>query len=431
MALKVVIIGNGITGITTARHIRKLSNAHITVISDETAYFFSRTALMYVYMGHLKFEHTQPYENWFWKKNKINLLQARVDKVDFLHKKILLNDASFLDYDKLIIATGSQPRTVDVPGQHLKGVQGLYHKQDVELMEKNTAGIRKAVIIGGGLIGIEMAEMLHSRNIAVDFLIREQHYWASVLPIPEATMISKHIAEYHINLHPQTELKEIIGDKNGAVKSIITSDNTEIECQFVGITIGVQPNVNFLKNSEIAIDKGILVNDFLETNIADVYAAGDCAQFTHPRYKHPAIEQLWYTGKMQGEALAQTICGHKTMYNRGVWFNSAKFLAIEYQTYGAMFNTPAKGDTTFYWEHPKGKIAMRANFNASNFTLTGFNFMGIRFRQAVAENWIIAQKNIWEVMENLDVGFFDPEFFTNHNQPILTKFLQQYPKPIA
>ncbi len=431
MTLKVVIIGNGITGITAARHIRKLSDAHITVISDEAAYFFSRTALMYVYMGHLKFEHTQPYENWFWKKNKINLVQARVDKVDFVHKKVMLNNASFLVYDKLIIATGSTPKTMDVPGQHLKGVQGLYSKQDVELMEHNTAGINKAVIVGGGLIGIEMAEMLHSRNIAVDFLIREQYYWASVLPTPEAKMISQHIAQYHINLIPKTELKEITGDNNRAVKSIITSNGTEIECQFVGITIGVQPNVAFLKNTEINIDKGILVNQYLETNITDVYAAGDCAQFMHPKYKHPAIEQLWYTGKMQGEALAQTVCGQKTKYNRGVWFNSAKFLAIEYQTYGTLFNTPAEGDTTFYWQHAKHNIAFRVNFNASNFTVTGFNFIGMRFRQTVAENWIIQQKNIWDVMENLPQGFFDPEFFTNYHKPILQQFLKQYPKPIA
>jgi len=428
MALKIVIIGNGITGITAARNIRKLSDAHITVISDEGEYFFSRTALMYVYMGHLKFEHTQPYENWFWKKNKINLLKQRVVNVDFSHKKVNLSNDDYLNYDKLIIATGSKPKILDVPGKHLKGVQNLYSKQDVELMEINTVGVRKAVVVGGGLTGIEMAEMLHSRNIKVDLLIREQNYWASVLPLTEAKMISDHIRSYHINLYPLTEIKEIIGDENGTVKSIITSNDEEINCQFVGITVGVQPNVSFLKNSEINIDKGILVNEFLETNIKDVYAAGDCAQFSNPKYKHPAIEQLWYTGKMQGEALAQTICGQKTVYNRGVWFNSAKFLAIEYQTYGNMFNQPADDENTFYWQHEKNNIAMRVNFNASNFTLVGFNFLGIRFKQVIAEDWILQQKNIWEVMENLQVGFFDPEFFKNPHKEILKQFLHQYPK---
>ncbi|MDX1327297.1 MAG: FAD/NAD(P)-binding oxidoreductase, partial [Arenibacter sp.] len=85
----IVIIGNGISGITAARHIRKLSDKKITVISNENAYFFSRTALMYVYMGHMKFEHTQPYENWFWKKNRIELLTAYVERVDTENKKLI------------------------------------------------------------------------------------------------------------------------------------------------------------------------------------------------------------------------------------------------------------------------------------------------------------------------------------------------------
>ncbi len=426
--MKVVIIGNGITGITTARHIRKLSNADITVISAETEHFFSRTALMYVYMGHLKFEHTKPYEDWFWQKNKINLVQARVDSIDFEHKNLSLNTGAFLPYDKLIIATGATPNTFGCPGENLIGVQGLYSKQDLDLMLQNTHGISKAVIVGGGLIGIEMAEMLRSRGIEVDFLIREQHYWASVLPLLEAEIIGRHIAQHHINILPNTQLQQIIGNQNGCVKGIITQNGDKIDCQFVGITIGVKPNIGFLKNNQIYTDRGVLVNDFLQTNIPDVYAAGDCAQFINPKPQHPAVEQLWYTGKMQAEALAQTICGKPTTYQRGVWFNSAKFLDIEYQTYGLMFNKPALEDDTFYWEHPKGKIAMRANFNRTNFSLTGFNFMGMRYRQAIAEQWIINKTPITEVMQNLESGFFDPEFFDNNYPEILNEFKNQYPK---
>jgi NADPH-dependent 2,4-dienoyl-CoA reductase/sulfur reductase-like enzyme len=308
----------------------------------------------------------------------------------------------------------------------LKGVQGLYSKQDLELMEENTAGISKAVIVGGGLIGIEMAEMLRSRNIAVDFLIREKNYWSSVLPTEESEMVSRHIKEHHINLITETELQEIIGDENGFVKDIITKEGKNIECQFVGLTVGVFPNVDFLRNTEFSIDKGILINEFFETNVSDVYSAGDCAQFLNPKEKHPAIEQLWYTGKMQGENLAQIICGNKIAYQRGIWFNSAKFLNIEYQTYGLMFKQPVDEDDTFYWEHLNGKIAMRANFNKTDFSLTGLNFMGMRFRQAVAEQWIIDKTPIFEVIKNLDKGFFDPEFYTNHHNAIKNTFTTQY-----
>ena len=152
----VVIIGNGIAGTTAARHIRKRSDDKITIISGETDHFFSRTALMYIYMGHMRYEHTKPYEDWFWAKNRLELKKGWVRSIDFQSKTLEL-DQEVLNYDSLILATGSKPNKFGWPGQDLKGVQGLYSFQDLELMEKNTQSIKEAVVVGGGLIGIEMA----------------------------------------------------------------------------------------------------------------------------------------------------------------------------------------------------------------------------------------------------------------------------------
>lgn len=426
--MKVVIIGNGIAGITTARHIRKQSDHEILVISSESEHFFSRTALMYIYMGHMKYEHTKPYEDWFWKKNRIDLKQAHVETIDFQSKNIKTSTQEIISYDKLVIATGSKSNKFGWPGQDLKGVQGLYSKQDVELMEENTKEITEAIIVGGGLIGIEMAEMLNSRGIKVNFLIREKEYWSNILPKEEALLVGRHIAEHHINLLTETEMKEIVSDENGRVKSIITTKGEEIPCQFVGLTAGVSPNVDFLKNTDLSIDRGVLVNEYLETNLPDVYALGDCAQFIQPKEKHPPVEQLWYTAKMQGKGLAKTICGEKTLYNRGIWFNSAKFLDIEYQTYGFMFKLPFEDEETFYWEHVKGKISVRANFKKETGEIVGFNFFGIRFRQVVADEWIRKGASISDCISNLDKGFFDPEFYKSYHQEIINSFNQQFPK---
>ena len=199
----IVIIGNGISGVTAARHIRKNSDKQITIISAETEYFFSRTALMYVYMGHMEFQHTQPYENWFWEKNNINLIQGFVTNIDTDNNSLTLKDNTILSYDKLIIATGSKPNKFGWPGQDLKGVMGMYHKQDLEQLEEfapNNEVCKRAVIVGGGLIGIELAEMLRSRNIPVTFLVREKSFWGGVLPSGESEMINRHIKEHHIDL---------------------------------------------------------------------------------------------------------------------------------------------------------------------------------------------------------------------------------------
>ncbi|PKR81804.1 hypothetical protein CW751_00240 [Brumimicrobium salinarum] len=116
----VVIIGNGIAGVTAARHIRKNSDKRITIISSESKYFFSRTALMYVYMRHMRFEDIQPYENDFWQKNRIDLIEDYVDEVNFEHKTLNLLQTPPIQYDQLILATGSQPNKFGWKGKITK-----------------------------------------------------------------------------------------------------------------------------------------------------------------------------------------------------------------------------------------------------------------------------------------------------------------------
>ena len=167
----VVIIGNGIAGITAARYIRKMSNRRITVISSETEFFFSRTALMYVYMGHLRWKDLKPYEDHFWRENEIELKLAHVRKVDPRLNSLIFDSGEQLDYDILILATGSVPRKLGCKGEDLQGVQGLVSKQDLELLERNSINCKKAVIVGGGLIGVELAEMLTTRKLDINFYL--------------------------------------------------------------------------------------------------------------------------------------------------------------------------------------------------------------------------------------------------------------------
>lgn len=423
--MNIVIIGNGITGITCARNIRKhSSDARITVISDESDYFFSRTALMYIYMGHMKFENTKPYEDWFWQKNRIELIKSYVTRIDTNLKYIELDSKNTLAYDKLIIASGSKPNYSGLNRGKIKGVQGLYSLQDLEEMSRNTLDINNAVVIGGGLIGIEMAEMLHSRKIPVTILVRERSYWNNVLPSEESKLISKHIIEHGIDIRFETEVKEFIPDEYGRIKAVKTDTDEIIRCEFAGVTIGVNPNIDFVKGSQLETDRGILVNEYLETNIPNVYAAGDCAQFRIPKTGHPAVEQLWYTGKLQAEALAQTVCGNKKPYNRGIWYNSAKFFDIEYQTYGQITSESDDYTESFYWEHTNGKLAFRVNFSKIDKCVKGFNFLGIRFRQVIAEDWIRNKRTIGYVIENLNQGWFNPEF----SKPYYHEIKQAFPQ---
>lgn len=428
--MKVIIIGNGISGTTAARYIRKLSDHDITIISSETEYFFSRTALMYIYMGHMRYEDTKPYENWFWDKNRINLKMAHVNQVDFKAKSVLLDTGESMAYDKLILATGSASNKFGWPGQDLDRVHGLYSFQDLEAMEKYSKNLDRAVIVGGGLIGIEMAEMFHSRHIPVTMLVREASFWNMVLPKEESAMINRHIIEQEIDLRLLTELKEIVDNGQGEAHQVITNTDEKIDCGFVGLTAGVHPNVGFLKDSGLEINRGIVVNENLETNIQDVYAIGDCASQSKPKPGRRPIEAIWYTGRMMGETVAYNVCGKKVAYDPGIWFNSAKFFDIEYQVYG---EAPAKFPEymeSIYWEHNDGKKAIRINYHSELGHVLGFNLMGIRYRHEVCEKWIREKTPVEAVLKNLGIANFDPEFYKEYDAELVAIYNKKTGKKI-
>ena len=278
-----------------------------------------------------------------------------------------------------------------------------------------------------GLIGIEMAEMLAYKKIPVTFLVRENGFWDNVLPKEESNLVGRHIREHHVDLRLETELKEILSDSSGRVRAVVTSKGEEISCEFAGLTAGVGPNVDFLRNTELKVNRGVKVDSFFQTNIPDVYAIGDCAEFENPpAADRRTIEQVWYTGRMHGETLAHNLRKTPVAYQPGIWFNSAKFFDIEYQTYGTVPPTwDEENVKSFYWEHSAGKVCFRMLMNPSG-QILGINNFGIRLRheffdQAIQEKW-----SGEKVIAKLDKANFDPEFFAPYYMEIQKAFKAQF-----
>lgn len=443
--MKIVIIGNGIAGVTAARHLRKLDEScQITLLSSESEHHFSRTALMYIYMGHLRYQDTVPYEADFWQKNRIELVFNRVESIDFMAKNCLLRQGESCRYDKLILATGSTPSFYGWQGQHLEGVQGLYSLQDLEKVEKNTfiegKKIKHAVVVGGGLIGIELAEMLHSKEIAVTMLIRENAYWSGVLPAEESEMVEQQLQKNGIKLLKNVNLERLI-DENGDNRvdalqySIIgvAGDEQKIATDLVGITTGVQPNIDFLRHNHAALahNKGILVDSFLQTSVPDVYAIGDCAELKTPETGRRAIEAVWYTGRMMGETVAYNVLGNPVRYSPRLWFNSAKFFDLEYQTYGNVPPKQTDGLSSLFWKNETSEKAVRIMYQTDNQAVVGFNTLGIRYRHEVCEKWILEKTPLEIVLQNLSLANFDPEFYKEYEAEIAAKYTAQTGKKIV
>ena len=427
MSRHLVIIGNGITGVTAARYVRKWRDDRITMVSDETDHFFSRTALMYLYMGHMRFPDIKPYEDAFWEKNRLDLRRGYVERIDPEARNLHFRDGGTLDYDVLLLATGAQSNKFGWPGQDLDGVQGLYGMPDLEAMERATAGINRAVVVGGGLIGIEMAEMLHSRHIPVTFLVREAGYMDYLLPPEESEIIHREIRRHHIDLRLGTELKEILPDAQGRTRAVVTSTGEEIPCQFVGLTVGVHPNIDLARASGVETNRGVLVNAFFETSVPGIYAAGDCAEFRDDGIGHRRIEQLWYSGRRHGKTVAQTLSGVRTAYDRGVFFNSAKFFTVEYQTYGDVPPTPREGEGTFVWQAEGKEALFRVAYALEDERVLGFNVMGLRLRHAVCERWILEKRTLPYVLAHLRDASFEPEFFRPFERDVLAAYNRRRP----
>lgn len=426
--MKIVILGNGIAGATAARFIRKRSDAELVMISDESLQPFSRTALMYVYMGHIPESATHLYEDWFWDKNRIQRVFGRVEKMDTAAKNLSLADGRQIAYDRLILATGSLPNRFGWPGQDLEGVQGLYHLQDLHAMERAShwlGGGRRAAVVGGGLIGIEMAEMFHSRQIPVTFLVREARFAPALLPPEESAMVGREIREHGIDLRLGVELDAILDDGQGRVGGVRTRQGELLDCAFVGLAAGVQPNVALARASGIECGQGVLVDDYLATSAPDVFAIGDCVQLRRPEPGRRPTEAVWYTARMMGQTVAASICGEKTAYRPGLWFNSAKFFNIEYQVYGNVGGSLPEGAASLYWQHPGGKKSIRIQYDAQSGAVTGFLLMGVRYRHEVCERWILERAGLAEVLPRLALANFDPEFYPQHEGHLLNAYQRQ------
>jgi len=405
--MHIVIIGNGISGVTAARHVRKLSaEAEITLVSGETREPYSRTALMYIYMGTLTQQHTWLYEERFWDENRIDRVFDHVRGVDTA-RHVLDLDGGELAYDRLLIASGSTPFVPPWPGHQLDGVQGLYHLGDLDRLEAATPQIDHGVVVGGGLIGVELAEMLRVRGKGVTFLAREERYMPLILVEEESALVADAIRQHGVDLRLGTEVAQIEGATQ--VEAVVTSDGDRIEADVVGVGTGVRPNVAWLDGSGLDIDRGVLVTDTLQTSDPHIYAAGDCAQLRQPPGAEPPTRPIWYTARLQGATAAFGLLGQPRVYAPSVFFNSAKFFDLEYQTYGHATGEPPAGEANWFLSNGHRSIRIQHRTDASQ-AVVGVASLGVRLRQDVCSRWVADGVSLADARRQLELADFDPEF---------------------
>ena len=409
-----VIIGNGVAGIEAAITIRERygpTEAKITVISKETDYFFSRTALMYAFMNTLDRKDMEPYERDFYPQQHIDLLRDEVTNLNADKRTITLKDNKPITYDKLLLAVGATPRQVPFKGiEHVKeGIVNFVSMQDLDECERLAWVHDEAVVVGGGLIGIELAESLHYHKLKTTFLVRESSYWPAALNEDEGLMVAKHIQHEGVDLRLEEEIAEIFADENGKLTHVLTNKGNEIPCQILGLCIGVVANCTWLKEvtTPPKIERSICVDRGFKTSLDHVYAAGDCLQMDIGQ-ERPLVETIWYSAKRHGRLAAQSMMGDAVHYDPPLFYNSSKFFEVEYTTVGQTVRLP-EGSYSDYRKVPDADITTRIIFNKDDHVI-GFNMIGSRWNHRIFEQWILERRGPDYIQEHLSEAQYDVEF---------------------
>lgn len=412
--MRYAIIGNGVAGATAALTLRaREPEAAITMISGESGHFFSRTALMYAFMDRMSLRDLEPYERNVWAKQNIRLVRDWVVDLDAARRSLQLQSGATLEYDRLLLATGSLARKADWPGLERvrDGVANFVTLQDLEQCERLTPSTREAVVIGGGLIGVELAECLVFHRRKVTFLVRSPWYWPGALAKEEAELVSEHIRRRGVDLRGSEEVAEVLADATGRVSAVRTKSGEEFACQLLGIAIGVVPAIDWLRKIKTPprLGRGIAIGTDFRTSLENLWAAGDCAEFEQG--DQAVVEQIWYSAKRQGELAAQSMLGDRIRYEPPIFYNSAMFFEIEYTSAG-MIGDPPAGARTFFWRIPGREASMR--IVAHNGAVAGVNMLGARWDHTFFERWISERRSLDYAIEHLREAQFDVEFGRVH-----------------
>ncbi len=434
--MKVVIIGNGLAGVTCALNVRKRQpTAEVTVIGKETDYFYSRTGLMYAFMNRLSRQDLEPFEREVYSKQRINLVRDQVVGIEPQARRVELRAQGYLSYDKLVLATGAIPAIYPWPGLEAEhqsntgqshresGVVHFVSMQDLDACEALTPTTKQAVVVGGGLIGIELAESLSFHGINVTFLVREQTFWPVALAAEESKIVFEEMRRHGIDVRLGEEISKVTKDSHGRVSNILTNRGSILSCQMLGICVGVKPDLRLLENKSHlpAVQRGILVDRSFRTSVPDIFACGDCAEvilhdphlsadFVNP--KRTLAELIWYSAKRQGEHAAKSLCGDALPYAPPLFFNSSKFFDIEYTTVGDA-QACAKENPALFLDRsgPKRAASLRIVYSSENEErVLAFNVLGGRADHEVLSRWIEERKTLKYCIAHLKEAQFDVEF---------------------
>jgi NAD(P)H-nitrite reductase large subunit len=323
-----IIIGNSAAGIACVEAIRqKDKESKIIVISDEDHPSYCRCLISYYLAGEVKEEKILYRPENFYKENNIELLlNKKVARVDPKKNRIICEDKSQLTYDSLLVATGASPKFPEIKGIKKRGVFGFRTIKDTKEIAGLVPVTKSACILGGGLIGLKAAYALKKRNIEVKVIVKSKQVLSQMLDFAAASILQKRLEENGIELVLGDDVTEVIG--NGDIKAVKLESGKALGCSLIVVGKGVLPNIDLVKDTEIKVSEGIIANNLMQTNIPNIYTAGDVCESFDLALGSYAVNALWPVAVEQGKICGSNMAGEDVIYDGSLGMNSLEFFGL-------------------------------------------------------------------------------------------------------
>lgn len=332
---KLVVIGNGMAGISTVEQILKLTTKFdITVFGSEPHPNYNRIMLSYVLEGSKTIDDIVLNDLHWYEDNGIKLhMGTTVSRIDEQSKEVVTEEGMRVPYDKVLIATGSNSFILPIPGSDKEGVVGFRDIADCNQMLEAAKSYRKAAVIGGGLLGLEAAKGLVQLGMDVTVVHLMEDLMERQLDHQAASMLKAELERQGIKFKMGAQTSELLGDTR--VSGLRFADDTVLEAEFVVMAVGIKPNVAVARESGITVNRGIVVNDYMQTSMEGVYSVGECTE--HRGICYGLVAPLFE----QGSVLAKHISGVETApYEGSVMSTKLKISGVDVFSTGAFIDGP-------------------------------------------------------------------------------------------
>jgi NADPH-dependent 2,4-dienoyl-CoA reductase/sulfur reductase-like enzyme len=321
MPQQVVIVGAGAAGTAAAEMLRRCGyHGRITMIDDDSGSPYDRPNLSKDYLAGNAPEDWIPIRpQGFYAQHKIDCVHGRVTRVDVASKRLNVDKQGDVSFDALLLATGAEPVRLDTPGVDLPHVHYLRSLDDSRSIIDAAKEAKRAVVVGASFIGLEVAASLRARNVEVHVVAPDK--------LPLERVLGDYLGRFVQGLHEKKGVVFHLGHTVQRVEhdAVVLDDQSRLDADFVVFGVGVRPRLQLAEQAGIKVDRGVTVNEFLETSVPGVYAAGDIARWPDPHTGDAIRVEHWVVAERQGQTAARNILGARERFNQVPFFWSAHY----------------------------------------------------------------------------------------------------------